>query len=108
MNGYLTIYQLIYPNMTLATIRAHIWRSSGDMNLYYKSNGKKELPTPGDQGNQGQSGFQSQNQNQHLRPDTTSTAGAPNGDNNNGSNAPPASIHSLAASGSGSASISNF
>lgn len=33
--------------MTLATIRAYIWRSSGDMVLYYKANGKKEIrPRP--------------------------------------------------------------
>lgn len=30
--------------MTLATIRTHIWRSSGDMVLVYKSNGKKHIP----------------------------------------------------------------
>lgn len=32
--------------MTLATIRAYIWRSSGDMVLYYKANGKKEIRPP--------------------------------------------------------------
>jgi WD repeat-containing protein 48 len=29
--------------MTLATIRAHIWRGGGDVLLYYKANGKKEI-----------------------------------------------------------------
>jgi WD repeat-containing protein 48 len=33
--------------MTLATIRTHIWRSSGDMVLFYKPNGKKEPPSLG-------------------------------------------------------------
>lgn len=33
--------------MTLATIRTHIWRSSGDMVLFYKANEKKETPTLG-------------------------------------------------------------
>ncbi|KAL1967903.1 hypothetical protein VTN77DRAFT_2320 [Rasamsonia byssochlamydoides] len=45
---YLELYcqnTLIPPNMTLATIRTHIWRSSGDMVLFYKANGKKEIPS---------------------------------------------------------------
>jgi WD repeat-containing protein 48 len=29
--------------MTLATIRAHVWRGGGDVLLYYKSNGAKEI-----------------------------------------------------------------
>lgn len=32
--------------MTLATIRTHIWRTSGDMILHYKANGKKEIRPP--------------------------------------------------------------
>ncbi|QMW45173.1 hypothetical protein G4B11_008593 [Aspergillus flavus] len=47
---YLELYchkVLIPPNMTLATIRTHIWRSSGDMVLHYKANGKKEIRMPG-------------------------------------------------------------
>lgn len=32
--------------MTLATIRTHIWRSSGDMVMYYKANGRREIPKP--------------------------------------------------------------
>jgi hypothetical protein len=39
----LTDAQLITPTMTLATIRAHIWRGGGDVMLYYKANGKKEI-----------------------------------------------------------------
>ena len=35
--------QLSPPRMTLATIRAHIWRGGGDISLYYKSNGRKEI-----------------------------------------------------------------
>ena len=35
--------QLIPPNTTLATIRVHIWRTGGDVILYYKANGKKEI-----------------------------------------------------------------
>ncbi|ETN41750.1 uncharacterized protein HMPREF1541_03687 [Cyphellophora europaea CBS 101466] len=34
------------PNTTLATLRVHIWRTGGDVVLYYKSNGKKELRMP--------------------------------------------------------------
>lgn len=29
--------------MTLATIRAHVWRGGGDVMLYYKANGKKPI-----------------------------------------------------------------
>lgn len=35
--------QLIPPAMTLATIRAHVWRGGGDVCLYYKANGRKEI-----------------------------------------------------------------
>ena len=27
--------------MTLATLRAHVWKTGGDVLLYYKSNGRK-------------------------------------------------------------------
>ncbi|KAL6703263.1 hypothetical protein ACN47E_010051 [Coniothyrium glycines] len=52
---YLELYcngQLIPPTMTLASIRAHIWRGGGDVLLYYKANGRKEIkhaPYPGPQ-----------------------------------------------------------
>lgn len=39
--------------MTLASIRAHVWRGGGDVILYYKANGCKEIkpfpPYPGPQ-----------------------------------------------------------
>lgn len=38
--------------MTLASIRAHIWRGGGDVLLHYKANGKKQIkhtPYPGPQ-----------------------------------------------------------
>lgn len=56
---YLELYcngQLVPPTMTLATIRAHVWRGGGDVLLYYKANGRKpirhaphasEVPSPG-------------------------------------------------------------
>ncbi|KAF2401283.1 WD40 repeat-like protein [Trichodelitschia bisporula] len=43
---YLELYcqnQLIPPTMTLATIRAHVWRGGGDIILSYKANGRKEI-----------------------------------------------------------------
>jgi WD repeat-containing protein 48 len=43
ITNLLTMLQLISPTMTLATIRAHIWRGGGDVLLYYKANGKKEI-----------------------------------------------------------------
>jgi WD repeat-containing protein 48 len=38
--------QKVEPNMTLATLRVHVWRTGGDVVLYYKSNGRKELRLP--------------------------------------------------------------
>lgn len=29
--------------MTLSTMRVHIWRTGGDVLLYYKANGRKEI-----------------------------------------------------------------
>ena len=86
--------------MTLATIRTHIWRSSGDMVLHYKANGKKEIRMPGpsqedDRGNQ-DAGADS-----HLPAEA---GGVSQGE---GGSAPPGSIHSQAASGSASVSIHN-
>jgi WD repeat-containing protein 48 len=37
------MHQLIPPTMTLASIRAHVWRGGGDVLLYYKANGRKEI-----------------------------------------------------------------
>ena len=41
---YLELYcqdQLVPHNTTLATLRAHVWKTGGDVILYYKSNGKR-------------------------------------------------------------------
>ncbi|KAI9770607.1 MAG: hypothetical protein M1840_003199 [Geoglossum simile] len=43
---YLELYcqnQIVPPTMTLATLRAHVWKSGTDVLLYYKSNGRKEI-----------------------------------------------------------------
>lgn len=43
---YLELYcnnQIIPPKMTLATIRSTLWRSGGDVILYYKANGRKKI-----------------------------------------------------------------
>ncbi|RDI78961.1 hypothetical protein Vi05172_g11089 [Venturia inaequalis] len=43
---YLDLYcqdKIVPPTMTLATIRAHIWRGGGDVLLFYKANGRKEI-----------------------------------------------------------------
>lgn len=29
--------------MTLATLRAHVWKGGADVMLYYKSNGRKQI-----------------------------------------------------------------
>jgi len=50
---YLELYcnnTLLPAKITLATIRTQIWRSGGDVMLYYRANGRKEIlhaPTPG-------------------------------------------------------------
>ncbi|OLN86185.1 UBP9-binding protein [Colletotrichum chlorophyti] len=46
---YLELYcndQLLPITMTLATLRAHIWKGGNDVQLYYKANGRKEIPNP--------------------------------------------------------------
>jgi WD repeat-containing protein 48 len=46
---YLELYcqgQKVDVNMTLASLRVHVWRTGGDVILYYKSNGKKQLKLP--------------------------------------------------------------
>ncbi|WEW60963.1 hypothetical protein PRK78_006451 [Emydomyces testavorans] len=48
---YLELYcqnTLIPPNMTLLTMRTHVWRTGSDMVLYYKANGKRAIPLPQD------------------------------------------------------------
>jgi WD repeat-containing protein 48 len=35
--------QIVPPTMTLATLRAHVWKSGTDVLLFYKSNGKKKI-----------------------------------------------------------------
>ncbi|KAF2869775.1 hypothetical protein BDV95DRAFT_576313 [Massariosphaeria phaeospora] len=43
---YLELYcqnQLVTPTMTLASIRAHIWRGGGDVVIFYKANGRKAI-----------------------------------------------------------------
>ncbi|CAK7274826.1 hypothetical protein SEPCBS57363_006362 [Sporothrix epigloea] len=45
---YLELYcneQRLPHAMSLATVRAHIWKNSSDILLYYKSNGRKKLQT---------------------------------------------------------------
>ena len=32
--------------MSLATLRAHIWKGGNDIILKYKANGRKEIPLP--------------------------------------------------------------
>ncbi|KUI73640.1 hypothetical protein VM1G_09491 [Cytospora mali] len=44
---YLELYcneQLLPIDMTLATLRAYIWKGGNDVVLYYKANGKKDIP----------------------------------------------------------------
>lgn len=75
--------------MTLATIRTHLWRTSGDMVLYYKANGKKEIRPP--------RSLMSSDENHPAAGETS----VPNGE----SNAPPSSIHSMTNSGSVAGSV---
>ncbi|KAL8354053.1 hypothetical protein RB601_003755 [Gaeumannomyces tritici] len=46
---YLELYcqdQLLPNSMSLATLRAHIWRGGNDVVLHYKGNGRKHIPIP--------------------------------------------------------------
>ncbi|KAJ6036925.1 hypothetical protein N7540_001204 [Penicillium herquei] len=91
---YLELYCqkiLCPPNMTLATIRQHLWRTSGDMILYYKANGKKEIRSPPSLAGNNES---------HGANGETGTSNGENG-------AHPASIHSMTNSGSISGSVVN-
>ena len=41
---YIDLYchdQIVPHNMTLATLRAHVWKTGGDVVIYYRSNGQK-------------------------------------------------------------------
>jgi WD repeat-containing protein 48 len=42
----LTTLQLLPITMSLATLRAHVWKGGNDIVLYYKANGRKEIPIP--------------------------------------------------------------
>lgn len=75
--------------MTLATIRTHLWRTSGDMILHYKTNGKKQIRPPRSLMNIDEN---------HL------SVGETNGTNGDAS-APPGSIHSMTNSGSVAGSV---
>lgn len=92
---YLELYcqkMLVPSNMTLATMRTHFWRTSGDMILHYKTNGKKEIrPPPSLMGNT----------ESHVAPSGPTTPNVTNGE----TTAPPGSIHSMTNSGSVSGSI---
>lgn len=77
--------------MTLATMRTHLWRTSGDMILHYKTNGKKEIHPPRSLNG----GYESQ-----ATPGEATTPLATNGE----PNAPP-SIHSMTNSGSVAGSV---
>jgi WD repeat-containing protein 48 len=44
MRCWLIVFEQRVPTtMTLATIRSHLWRGGGDVVLYYKANGRKEI-----------------------------------------------------------------
>lgn len=72
--------------MTLATIRTHLWRTSGDMVLHYKTNGKKEIHPP--------RSLLGIDENHVI----VEEAHISNGDSS--ANAPPGSIHSVTNSAS--------
>jgi WD repeat-containing protein 48 len=42
----LTRSQLLPITMSLATLRAHVWKGGNDIVLYYKANGRKYIPNP--------------------------------------------------------------
>ena len=42
----LTEPQKLPITMSLATLRAHVWKGGNDIVLHYKANGRKEIPLP--------------------------------------------------------------
>ncbi|KAL1955217.1 hypothetical protein VTO42DRAFT_8929 [Malbranchea cinnamomea] len=77
---YLELYcqnTLIPPDMTLATIRTHIWRSGGDMVLYYKANGKREIPIPKENTQNGSDTHKDGDQNSTSGGETGTQKSAP-------------------------------
>ncbi len=40
---HLSLSQLLPITMSLATLRAHVWKGGSDIVLYYKANGRKEM-----------------------------------------------------------------
>ncbi|KAK0741781.1 hypothetical protein B0T21DRAFT_305981 [Apiosordaria backusii] len=38
--------KVLPTKMTLSTLRTHVWRGGNDIVLYYRANGKKEIPVP--------------------------------------------------------------
>ena len=71
--------QLLPITMSLATLRAHIWKGGNDIVLHYKANGRKEIPFPpadaveatgGVGGDETRTGV-----GQHLDQQTSPTAG---------------------------------
>lgn len=40
------MWQLLPNTMSLATLRAHVWKGGNDIVLHYKGNGRKEIPFP--------------------------------------------------------------
>ncbi|KAI9376342.1 Pkinase-domain-containing protein [Aspergillus egyptiacus] len=95
---YLELYcqnSLIPPNMTLATIRAHLWRTGNDMVFYYKSNGKKNIRLIGSEKSTDK-GKSATEATQQPQPDS----GNPSGED--------ASAYGSNHTTSGSASVSNF
>ncbi|KAJ5587331.1 uncharacterized protein N7459_003096 [Penicillium hispanicum] len=87
------------PNMTLSTIRTHLWRTSGDMVLYYKANGKKDIKPP--------QSLTDEHEN-HPSENGPSTPNGEAGATPGGAipgTAPPSSIHSMTNSGSVAGSV---
>lgn len=39
--------------MSLATLRAHVWKGGNDIVLHYKANGRKKIPFPQESGEGG-------------------------------------------------------
>ncbi|EEP80395.1 conserved hypothetical protein [Uncinocarpus reesii 1704] len=110
---YLELYcqnTLIPPEMTLLTMRTHIWRAGGDMILYYKANGKRIIPprqekkstnnnnttTSGTDGDV--QGRESKTSADLKRPASTASAGNSNLAANKDGGSTPATSHSRAPS----------
>ncbi|KAM7220551.1 protein of unknown function (DUF3337) domain containing protein [Rhypophila decipiens] len=77
---YLELYcndQLLPITMSLATLRAHVWKGGNDIVLHYKANGRKEIPFPPKERQSGEEGVHVVGRGSNEEDALSSTTGTP-------------------------------